>query len=243
MSRSTCSKLIKMLVPAVLTLAALPVSAQVVFFTDFDSGAPVQFSGVTNTEGVQGFAGLGPAGNQFGGLFLRNSTSGNPAPASTLTLTGLAAHTGVDVEFLLAIMDSWDGLQAPDIFNVTVDGASVFAKSFAVASGTGNYTPPAGGDIGAGTQQRGFNGSWGDQAYNMYLEPAFHNIAHTSSSLTVSWFASGGGWQGGLDESWGIENVRVTLLGGRTDVPEPSTLAFLGAGGAGFIFMWRRRRA
>jgi hypothetical protein len=47
----------------------------------------------------------------------------------------------------------------------------------------------------------------------MSLEPAFENIPHTSSTLTVEWFASGAGWQAGDDESWAIDNVEVIVKG------------------------------
>ena len=48
-----------------------------------------------------------------------------------------------------------------------------------------------------------------------------------SSSLTVDFFASGSGWQGGSDEWWGIDNVSVTLDSVEA-VPEPSTLILVG---------------
>ena len=35
-------------------------------------------------------------------------------------------------------------------------------------------------------------------------------IAHTSDTLTIDFFASGSGWQGGNDESWAIDNLQVT---------------------------------
>ena len=120
--------------------------------------------------------------------------------------------TSVDVDFLLAVLDSWDGSNgspAPDIFNVRVDGTVVFSHTFAIASGTSDYTPPPGGLLSSGTNL-GFNPSWADQAFNMYLEPALHGIAHTASTLTIDFYASGAGWQGGDDESWAIENVRVS---------------------------------
>jgi hypothetical protein len=200
-----------------------------VFSTDF-TALPAQVTGGANTiEDGQGFKGLGPAGNQFAGNLLHNSSMGNPATLTTLTLTGLQTHTSVDINYLLAVIDSWDGQQAPDIFNVRVNGVSVFAKSFAIASGTTNYTPPLNGDIGGGAQERGFTMSGStffDEAFNMALEPAFHNIAHSASTLTVDFFASGAGWQGGTDESWGIDNLNVVLNGvpdGQpTGVPLPS---------------------
>jgi hypothetical protein len=56
----------------------------------------------------------------------------------------------------------------------------------------------------------------------MGLDPRFGNIAHTASSLTVTWLAHGTGWQGGTDESWGIDNVEV-LLNGVPDIDLAAT--------------------
>ena len=60
-----------------------------------------------------------------------------------------------------------------------------------------------------------------DSGYNMGLDPAFDAIPHTASTLTIEWYAEGG-WEGGADESWGIDNVEVTLNG----VPVQSTATF-----------------
>jgi hypothetical protein len=146
---------------AAILLAASHLPAQVnVFATTFDSGAPAQISGVTSTESVQGFAGLGPAGDQFGGNFLRSTASGNGAAGTgaaanhgsptTLTLSGLPAHTSINIGFLLGMIDSWDGTGnrfgaqfAPDFFNVTVDGNPVFSQTFANVSGSNPSYPPA----------------------------------------------------------------------------------------------------
>jgi hypothetical protein len=227
-----------------------PASAQVqVYFNNFDgtetfgAGITGGLSGITTTEAVQGFAGLGPVGNQFSGNFLRNQTAGNPASLTTLTLNNLPAHTSVDIDFLLAVIDSWDGVQAPDIFNVRVNNTVIFNPSFAIASGSSNYTPPAGGDIGGGATQRGFNGGWNDLAYNMYLEPLLGSVPHTASTLTIDIFASGGGWQGGIDESWAVDNLRVTLGGvTATAAPEAHTAAFVATGLLPLLGVALRRR-
>lgn len=194
------------MVPAVAAGAVN--NSSTAYFNDFDtapsvgSGITAGLSGVTSTEGVQGYSGIGPPGNQFSGNFLRNASLGSP---TTLTLTGLPPHTSVNVNFLLAIIDSWDGSSewGPDYFNVQIDGVSVF---FQVIT---SYNPPSGVLLSIGSDL-GFS-SWGDRAYNMYLEPAFQNIPHTGSTLTISWFASGPVWQGGGDESWAIENLQVVL--------------------------------
>jgi hypothetical protein len=99
--------------------------AVVVFFTDFNSGVPSQFSGVTSTIGVSNCTTVG-----FGGNFLRNTTTGS---TTTLTLTGLSGHTSIDLNFLLAIVSSWDGTSvniAPDYFDVRVDGNLIFHHAF-----------------------------------------------------------------------------------------------------------------
>jgi hypothetical protein len=210
----------------------------VVFSTDFNSGLPAEFSGAANSiVGVQSYAGLGPAGNMFSGDLLHNVSV--PPVITTLTLTGLPAHDSLDVEFLMAIIDSWDGtanFPGPDFFNVRVDGNTVFSHTFAIQSGVSDYVPPAGGMLSGGSNL-GFSG-FNDQAFNMYLEPVLHSIAHTASSVTIDWFASGGGWQGTTDESWGIDNVRITT---NLSVPEPASLALSCIGALGSLLGRRRR--
>ena len=50
-------------------------SAQTVFGTDFETALPAAVApGTATLTGVQGYAGYGPAGNQFGGTFLRSAT-------------------------------------------------------------------------------------------------------------------------------------------------------------------------
>jgi hypothetical protein len=55
------------------------------FFFDFDGGAPVVFTGVTTTESVQGYAGVGTGENVFAGRFLRNTTGGPHGQAGVPT--------------------------------------------------------------------------------------------------------------------------------------------------------------
>jgi hypothetical protein len=129
-------------------------SAQVIIFsTDFNTGAPTEFSGITTIESVQGYAGLGTGANVFDGDFLRNTSGNNfgggPAPSkTTLMLTNLPTHTSISLSFLLAIIDSWDGngcFAGPDILNVRVDGNLIFSEAFENGGcGTQSYVPPAG---------------------------------------------------------------------------------------------------
>jgi hypothetical protein len=192
-------------------------SSVTVFAANFDSGVPSEFSGVTATEGVQGYAGLGTGLSVFGGDFLRNDNVS--AAKTTLTLSGLPPHTSISLGFLLAIIDSWDGTPChagPDSFNVTVDGVSIFSWVFDNSNGncgSQTYVPPVDVEL-AREIQLGFTSEniyHRDSAYDMGLDPTFQNIPHTSSTLTIEWFASGPLWQGGTDESWAIDNVVVLV--------------------------------
>lgn len=194
-----------------------------VFFADFSAQVPGEFSGVTNTEPVQGYANLGSGTNRFSGLFLRNDRSviagENRASSTRLTLSNLPPHTSVRLGFLLAIIDSWDGnsgsFPAPDLFNVAVDGSVLFSQTFENAFGqlSQGYLPPPGVQL-AGNADLGFSpglGFYRDAAYDMGLDPQFQAIPHSRSELVIEWYAGGGGWQAGGDESWAIDNVAVAL--------------------------------
>jgi hypothetical protein len=163
---------------------------------------------------------------------------------TTLTLTGLPVHTTLTLGFLFAAIDTWDGdfsavgAPVPDYFNVTVDGASVFRQTLSNYRDhvQQTYVPPAGVLLTPrpfpelGWQVRPTNGAgypdFGDAAYNLGADPAFANIPHSASSVTIRWFADGSGWQGGDDESWAIDRVSVALN-------SDSVLAVPSAGGVG----------
>lgn len=211
---------------AAAALAAASVaSAQptTVFYSDFDTGTPGEIGGYSINESVAGYGGVGNPGDLFGGNFLRNDSQNS---ATTLTLTGLPAHTSVSIGFLAALIDSWDsdnGSPAPDYLVIEVDGSEIIRITCANASGTTNY----GGDQIAAPIGRGWNGSWGDRGYDMGNEALLQNIAHTGSNLTVSFFAAGAGWQSGLDESWAIDNLEVVA----DVVPTPGSIALLSLAG------------
>jgi hypothetical protein len=199
---------------------------QTVYFNDFDGGLAVALGvkdvldGITTTESVQGYGGVGG----FGGDFLRNDTGGDygsgggpigtPGEPTRLTLTKLPRHSSVDINFLLAIIDWWDGsgpegcpICHPDIFNVRVDGVLVFSESFGFHGPT--FVPPPG--VLLAVSPLGFDPGTDDAAYDMGLNPTFDNIPHTAKTLTIEWFADGAGWQGGIDESWAIDNLEIVL--------------------------------
>lgn len=215
---------------ALVLAASAPAMATQVFFTDFDSGVPSEISGGGGAESVQGFAGFGNPGNQFGGNLYRNS-SVFPIVATTLTLNNLPEHDSLSIGFLLAFIDSWDsdnGTPAPDLFEVRVDGNLVLSVTAANQSGSNTYA----GDQIAAYGAYGF-GPYNERAFDMYNEPLLNNIPHTASSVTIEFSAAGVGWQGGLDESWGIDNLSVSA------VPAPGAAGVLVLGALGVA---RRRR-
>lgn len=190
------------------------------YWDTFD-GAPVFAGGATGTltgganEGVQSYALVGASPRRFAGVF-RRSVGGANVPLR-LTLENLPVHTSIDLDLLLAVIDSWDGNSgggvAPDYFNITVDGVTVFQETFDTFDLNDQTYDPPGGAILAWGEQLGFSGGWNDGAYDLGFEPGLHDIPHTASSVTIDFFANGSGWQAGDDESWAIENVAVFLCG------------------------------
>lgn len=237
-------------VAALTLLAAMLVpsadaSATQIYFNDFDGGVTVaggvsaSLIGAGSSEGVQGFAGLGTGGNVFSGSFLRNAAAGNPATASEIILTNLPVHTSVNLGFLLAIIDSWDGTgdpNGPDSLNITVDGSPVFSEIFNHTGGTASFSPDPGVLLSTGTNL-GFSSGifFTDSAYDMALQASLSNLPHTSSTLAVKWFASGPIWQAGSDESWAMDNLTISIA----EVPEPGTATLLVLGLATVAFACR----
>jgi hypothetical protein len=215
---------------AMLSLATSASASTPVFSSNFDSTIPTEISaGSATITGVQGFAGIGPVGNQFSSSFLRSAT----ANVVTLTLTNLPTHSAISLGFLFAAIDSLDGtgtFPSGDFFKVTLDGVQIFRESFANATSSQiqSYVPPAGVEL-ARHVDLGFSGPGGyytDSAYNLAADPTFQNIAHTSATAVFTFVIEGQGVQTLTDESWAMDNLRVSV----TAVPEPESYALFLAG-------------
>jgi len=221
-----CSSVLVPLVP--LLLAASPCLAQpvVVFSTDFSAGIPAELSAPgCQLDGVQGFAGLGPPERTFSGNFLRYTSV--PIDPTTLTVRNLPAHDHLSLKFLLGVIDSWDGTE---LMQVYVDGSLKFNHWFQLAVGdTTDYFPAPAGAILSMGRDLGFSGCCyynRDRAYDLGVEPAFLDIAHTADSVVVTWTVgaisgpAADQWQGGADESWAIDAVSVEVSNSTVDVAD-----------------------
>ncbi|MCB9879247.1 MAG: hypothetical protein H6835_16750 [Planctomycetes bacterium] len=206
------------LLSSTLSLLA-PLAAQtVVFQSDFDGALPSAVApGAATLEGVQGYAGLGPAGDQFGGTFLRSPT-GNPV---TIQLNGLPPHNAIRLDFLFAAIDSLDGTgsyPSGDFFAIRIDGNVFFRESFANATSAQvqSYVSPPGVEL-ARRVDLGFSGPGGfytDSAYWLGGDPRFFAIGHSASSLTIEMRIEGPGIQSLSDESWALDNLTISTLTG-----------------------------
>ncbi len=223
------------------TARAVPVT---VFATDFD-GATLQAEispGSALLTGVQGYAGLGPVGNQFGGNFLRSAT-GNTV---TLSLSNLPQHDTISLEFLFAAIDSLDGtgtFPSGDYFRIVFDGNVLFSESFANALVTQiqSYVAPPGVEL-ARHVDLGFQGPgsyFTDSAYDLGADPRFMNFAHTGSTAQIEFYIFGEGNQSLDDESWAMDNLRVSVTTNAVPVP---AAAWLLASGIGLLACRARRR-
>ena len=213
-------------------LATANASAALVYANNFDSAATVG-AGVTAVGLTSGSLGTatgsyaGSGGKSWSNNYFYNASTGNPATASTLTLSNLGAHTHVSIDMMLGFLNSWDssnGSPAPDYLDIYIDGNLAYKLTTVTAGGNVN-------DHGGGTQVVDNGQIDGSQFYSDDLvdmsTASFLSFAHTSSTLTLSFQASGAGWQGGTDEFWGVDSLSISTRGGGNPVPEPGTWALV----------------
>ncbi len=93
----------------------------------FGAGITGGMGGTGAPEDCQNFSGLGHETNIFNANFWRNNAGGNPQPATVITLDNLPQHTSIDLNILLALIDTID---STDTFAIALDGVIIFQESF-----------------------------------------------------------------------------------------------------------------
>ncbi len=197
-----------------------------VYSNDFDGnsvGSAAWSSTSISTDSHAGFVSTQYRGNY--------TTAGS----TTLTITGLAAHTQMSLDFDLYLFWTWDGNgnigNGLDYFSLTDD--IIFQKTFSNHQSQ-SYTGSPDEVYGTGAtathvyRDLGITGS--DDGFT---------FAHTGDTFTVTF----GGPTTQSDEWWGIDNVKVTTNAGAGDpVPEPATMLLMGTGIAGLVGSRVRRK-
>ena len=220
-------------------------SAVTVYSNDFQSGSTANFSGgsiVTSPNGTAKFLGALASGG-----------------ATTLTLTGLAAHSTVTLNFDLDVILSMDGDGqfggGRDQFLLTSAGTMIrtlLDNDYAIFPGNtqdngGQGTPTIAGGYAAGTGALSKN-TFG-YAYNgdTNIGNAVYRYSFTfaDAAPTISFTFRGNTSEGVDNEFYGIDNVSVATDAVAGAVPEPATWGMMltGFGLIGFVARRAKRLA
>jgi hypothetical protein len=208
-----------------VALAGAASASEVVYQNDFEApvGSEWSASALDMTPSGRGY--LGQFGNQD----------------AVLTLTGLPESSQVRLEFDLYIIGTWDGNAAPGPDRWILDilgGGTLLNTTFAVGdeNSTRMQAYPNSEDPSEHVNRTGAieNNTLGYFTYGFARDAVWHmdmTFAHDDPTLSLKFSAMG--LQQLSDESWGLDNVIVTL------VPAPGALALMGLGG---LAIMRRRR-
>ena len=229
--KTTITTILFTLVAALLF--AVPNAAalnQIVYYNDFDGGL-LTAAGVTVAQnGGVSVPTIAPYDATFGNI----SRADDNTNGIELILNNLPAHTGVNLDFALAFLDSWDSTDgggfAPDSLDLYIDGVPFAAYTYNNA--LGSIKDIDGGLLLHEYVQFDANIFFSDTVVSLASDPSLI-FPHTGSTLSVKWIATGAGWQGGSDEAYAIDNVWVELEG--VTIPEPATWMLVTLGAAGFV--------
>lgn len=216
---------------------------------NYDGGATsdpaysfVSVAGAGVATPVQGYAGIGVGSNIFSGNLFRNAEP-LPTAGSGGTFTNLPLGGTLSFSFLLAVIGSWDGNDlltgGPDRLELVVNNSVVWTttlSNFSLTSSNGG-TLLSSGNFFADPL------NYVDSAWNFTNVAGLQNIPYAGTTFDYRVRAAGTGWSGGADESWGLDNFRVTLTTPVAAIPEPETYALMLAGLGALGFVARRRKS
>ena len=144
------------------------------------------------------------------GSFLRNADAAGAA--TVIQLTDLPEHESLDLEFVLAIIDRWDGNdpgEGPDSLRIEVDGTLVLNKTFSnIAAHGQSYAPSSDALLRSGTDL-GF-GAAADSLYDLTHMGACARSPIPAATAEIRIYAEGPNY-GNRAESWAIDNFRIRL--------------------------------
>ncbi|MGE3107411.1 MAG: hypothetical protein AB7G11_00835 [Phycisphaerales bacterium] len=218
------SLLVRSLAAAGVLSALSSANASIFYSQNFESGTNLpEWSSNQNYSTANTFS-------RFLGRYTNSGvTLSLPQPARPNNdAPGPGGSTQLLLEFHLYIIDSWDGSETtygPDHFGIRVGSSLLFDETFANQHTFQTYDH----DPNVGRAHLGFDERWMDSIYYMALP-----FDTASPTISLQFFAYG--LHGAVaDESWGIDNVRLSVV----PVPAP------GAAGLGLIAgaaAFRRRR-
>ena len=228
--------------PRLEVVSPEPLSQSTLYHNDFDSGVNsgnginASWSAVNGDAQVTATA---PSGETFLGEFGNDTLS--------LDLSGLPGHDQLTLSFDLYTIRSWDGNNStygPDQWSLTADGQMLLDTTFSTYPLGENYgtqaeqayggpgQPTGSYDAGTGgvrnTLGYTFNYPSGTAPSEVAYELIF-SFDHTADTVSFDFSALGLQWLS--DESWGIDNVSVSVGGGFAGgdagdpTPEPGTVA------------------
>ncbi|GMV55644.1 MAG: hypothetical protein AMXMBFR6_14490 [Betaproteobacteria bacterium] len=197
--------------------------------------------------GGSGAINTAPNGQKFLGLD-DGSNLGFSNHTVTLKLSGLPTYTGFSLDFDFHAIQTWDGNEfsvGPDLFGVS---AKADTRSFSILTTTfsnwsfydqsyaDNFFSSHPAQTGAvAVDSLGYPLAMaGDATYHITSSWGF---GETTGDLTFTFY--GLNLQGNADESWGVDNLKITV----SAVPEPSSLVLFGAGVLVMGTIALRRRA
>jgi uncharacterized protein (TIGR03437 family) len=178
---------------------------------------PETVANVDSPNGKQRFLG------EFGGPVIVPAPPYDPqhfvrvSETVTLTLKNLNPHAQATVGFDLYVLKSWDGNNpnyGPDRWSLSVEGgATLLDTTFSNNPKTGAYDLSLQNYPSVNSLPQTSKASVNSLGYSFYGDSIYHltfTFPHTAGTLVLNFSSSLFEGKGASDESWGLDNVRVS---------------------------------